>query len=71
MANVALSPGVGPAHLVESECCKFTASHFVEWRQLISIYIDLEFLGIPVGLHVTVPRLSVNAEAPSVHVSLV
>lgn len=71
MADIALTPGVGAAHLVESVCCKLAASYFVEKRQLLSLVIIADSLRVPLSLHVTVTSLAINAESPSVKFSLV
>ena len=71
MTDVALTPGVGAAHFVESVRCKLAAGHFVEERQLLSLIIQADSLGVPLCLHVSVTSLAINTESPGVKFTLV
>ena len=71
MANVALSPRVGPTHNIKCVRGKLAASDFIELRQFLSLDVKSDFFGVPVGLHVAETGLAVDAEAPHVEVTLV
>lgn len=71
MANVTLTPRVGSASHIKSKCRKFAARNLVEFRQLLAFNIVGDLLGIPKRLGVVQTSLPVNAESPSVEVSLI
>ena len=71
MADVALTPRIRAAHAIETKGCKLAASNFVDLWHDLSLDVLADALWVPVGFHIIVTCLSIDAKAPSVELTLI
>ena len=71
MSDVALTPRIWTAHAIETKSCELAASNFVDFWHLCALDVLTDALWVPVGFHIIVTCLSVDAKAPSVELTLI